>query len=168
MNTRFINGPLSTRGVGTAAMIIIALVCALLASVAGLVLSGLLLGDLSIGGGGEHQRDGDNAEHAFISFDPVVVNLAEGRLTRYLKVALSLKVERRHAERIDALVNEQRSAVFKNWLITYLSDLQLEDVKGAVSINRARREILAGFNAILDDLEDLYIEDVLFEEFNIQ
>jgi len=107
------------------------------------------------------------SEPAFISFGELVVNLAEERLTRYISVQLTLQVDAEDLEEVTELV-EKHKAVLRNWLIGYLSDKRLDDVRGTVGVNRLRREILEHFNAILfpDGYEK--IQDVLFEDFKVQ
>ena len=95
-------------------------------------------------------------------------NLTEDRLTRYVKVNITLEVDPTKADAMTKLMTGPDKAVFRNWLITYLSDKQLQDVKGANAMNRLRREIQDGFNAILAERGDLKVERVLFEDFNVQ
>ena len=108
------------------------------------------------------------AQCAFVPFGDVVANLTEDRLTRYVKVNITLEVDPASAEEMEKFMTGPNKAVFRNWLITYLSDKQLQDVKGANAMNRLRREILDGFNAILADKGEFKVERVLFEEFNVQ
>jgi len=104
---------------------------------------------------------------AYIDFDEVVVNLDEGRLNRYLKVAISLQVNEKERESITANVTANK-AVLQNWLLSYLSDQDMEDIRGAIGQNRLRREIRDQFNTIL--FPDGYdrIEQVLFQQFVVQ
>jgi len=107
-------------------------------------------------------------EFQYIPFGSVVVNLSEGRLTRYLQVALILKVRKDSAAALRERFDGGEKAVFQNWLITYLSDKRLDEVGGAAAIARLQREIQDGFNAVLAQSGTHKIEAVLFEEFNIQ
>ncbi len=106
-------------------------------------------------------------EAVYLSFGEVVVNLDEGRLNRYLRTKLTLQVERRHEESIRKLL-ETQGAILKNWLIGHLSDKDTAEIRGAAGLNMLRREIQDQFNAML--CPDGYdrVQDVLFEEFNIQ
>ncbi len=104
----------------------------------------------------------------FVSFGDVIANLAEERLTRYIKVKITLQVSAEQADGIQKVMDGPQKAVFRNWLITYLSDKQLADVKGANAMNTMRREIQDGFNALLAAQGDYKVERVLFEEFNVQ
>jgi flagellar basal body-associated protein FliL len=106
--------------------------------------------------------------YVFLPFDRTVVNLAEARLTRYLSVTLSLQISRESSDAVRQVFESDRKAIFKNWLISYLSDKTLEEVKGSTSLNKLQREILDGFNSLLADQVKERIQAVLFEEFNVQ
>lgn len=104
---------------------------------------------------------------AFVPFGQTVVNLDEGRLSRYLRVSITLQVDEADEQAVTEKV-EQNKIILKNFMLSYLSDKQMEDIRGAAGQNRLRREIQDYFNATL--FPDGYdkIHDVLFEEFNIQ
>ncbi len=107
-------------------------------------------------------------ECEFVSFGSVQVNLSGARMTRYMHVALTLKVSKDSADEVRKRVEETERAIFTNWLITFLSDKQLEDVDGAAAIRALQREILDGFNTILAASGEDRIDAILFEEFNVQ
>jgi flagellar basal body-associated protein FliL len=107
------------------------------------------------------------ASSSYLTFEPVTVNLNEGRLNRFLNVALTLQVRTAEEEEIKELL-EMHRAVLRSWLMSYLSELSTEDVRGSAGQNRIRREIQAQFNSVLfsDGIDHIY--DVLFEQFNVQ
>lgn len=106
-------------------------------------------------------------EVAFVPFGEVIVNLDEGRLNRYLRLSISLQVEKASEEQVTKLL-EQRQAVLRNWLLSHVSDKTMDEIRGAAGQNRLRREIQDQFNTVLfpDGYDRIY--DVLFEEFNVQ
>ncbi len=112
------------------------------------------------------KQDDAQDETVYVPFGDVVVNLNEPRLNRYMRVNISLEVRAEDADEITKLV-EQKKPLLKNWLIAYLSDKQLEEVRGAAALNRLSREIRDAFNRILVGDEEKIL-GVLFEEFNIQ
>jgi flagellar basal body-associated protein FliL len=150
--------------VAIAAAVLVAAVCAAVVAVA-------VTGSPSAGKP-ETVASGDapkaQEQCAFVSFGDAVANLAEDRLTRYVKVKITLQVAPEQAVALQDLISGPKKAVLQNWLITYLSDKQLQDVKGANAMNRLRREILDGFNALLLEQGDYKVDRVLFEEFNVQ
>jgi len=97
----------------------------------------------------------------------VVVNLDEGRMSRYLRIAITLQIPKSQEEPLKKLI-EAKKIVLRNWLLSKISDLDLDDIRGAAGQNRLRREIREQFNTVLcpDGYDQIY--DVLFEEFNVQ
>lgn len=106
-------------------------------------------------------------KEAFISGGEVTVNLAEGRLSRYLRVKIVLVTDSKHEKKVAESL-ETHKAALRNWLIAHLSDKTLQDVTGKASINRTRREILDHYNAALFPGGTGPLRDVLFEEFVVQ
>ncbi len=99
--------------------------------------------------------------------DQIVVNLNEGNLTRYLRVVVELQVPKEFEVEIKAKLKENR-VLLRSWLISKISDKDLESVRGAAGQNRLRREIQDQFNSVLfpDGYDRIY--DVLFYEFAVQ
>jgi flagellar basal body-associated protein FliL len=112
------------------------------------------------------QAEPDRHEPAFIPFGEVVVNLAEVNLARYLRVSLTLQVDPVNEEIVKRAV-ERRKTILKNWLIAYLADKAIDEVRGAVGVNRARRDIQEQFNRLLFPDGPELIQDVLFEDFTV-
>ena len=109
------------------------------------------------------------AQPAFVQFGSVVVNLNEGRLNRYLRVSITLEVA--GGEEVANALAEQVAAkrsVLVDWLLSYLADMSMDSIRGAAGQNRLRREIQDHFNWVLYPEGKGQIDDVLFEEFNIQ
>jgi flagellar FliL protein len=133
----------------------------------------LLLAAKEPAGGGKAkgaEGEGGRAAHAklaFVPFGDVVVNLAEERLTRYLRVKLVLVVAQAEEKEMTEEVTKNK-AILKNWLIGYLSDKSLKEVNGTAGVNRLRREILEQFNSLLGAGRVDKVHDVLFEEFVVQ
>ena len=96
-----------------------------------------------------------------------MVNLDEGRLTRYLRLSITLQVDGEYQKEVTAGVETHRS-ILQNWLISYLSDKTMDDIRGAAGQNRLRREIQNQYNLILSPDGFEKIKDVLFEEFTVQ
>lgn len=109
----------------------------------------------------------DASPPAFISFGDTLVNLDEGRLNRYLRVKLTLQVSSTYTDEVEAALAKHRS-ILKNWLLSYLGDKSMDDIRGAAGQNRLRREIQDYFNSVLSTDGEERVQDVLFEEFNIQ
>jgi flagellar FliL protein len=102
-----------------------------------------------------------------VPFGDVAVNLAEGRMTRYLRVKIVLMVERGEAEKFTKNM-EKRKPVIKDWLISHLSGKTLKDVGGTVGVKRIQREIHERFEELLYPHGEPKHFEVLFEEFVVQ
>lgn len=103
----------------------------------------------------------------FVKFDKVVVNLDEGRLTRYLSLALTLETAKTEEQEFQKRL-AAKNAVLRNWLLSTIADRDIDDIRGAAGQNRLRREIRDHFNSVLypEGFDRIY--DVLFDEFNVQ
>lgn len=122
-------------------------------------------------GGGHGDAHGGaakaNSTVAFVNFGDIVVNLDEGKLNRYLRLRIMLQVTPKDEAQVTEAIEMQR-VVLKNWLLSFLSDKELADIRGAAGQGMLRREIQEYFNTTLfpDGKDRIY--DVLFDEFNIQ
>ena len=103
----------------------------------------------------------------FVSFGETVANLNDGRMTRYLRLGVTIQVDEAQVLAIEELYTK-REAVLKNWLLSHISDKTMDDIRGASGQNRLRREIQEQFNTVLFPDGVDRIQDVLFEEFNVQ
>lgn len=97
----------------------------------------------------------------------IVVNLNEGRMTRFITVAITMQIPTSAKASFEKRLGEKK-AQLRNWLLSELADKEIDDIRGAAGQNRLRREIREHFNAVLfpDGYEQIY--DVLFEQFNVQ
>ena len=104
---------------------------------------------------------------ALIEFGEVTVNLNEARLNRYLRVNISLLIDKSATDELTLLL-EENTVVLKSWLLSFLSEQGMADIRGATGQNRLRREILEHFNSVLFTNGPPRIRNVLFQEFNVQ
>jgi flagellar basal body-associated protein FliL len=109
----------------------------------------------------------EKAEPAIIPFGDVAVNLAESRMTRYLRVKIVLQVDATELATFTKEL-EKRKPVMKDWLIGHLSGKSLKDVAGTVGVKRCQREIQERFEELLFPDGDGTEFEVLFEEFVVQ
>ena len=104
---------------------------------------------------------------AFVPFGDVTVNLNDGRLSRYLRVKIVLQVDKFDEAEMIKLV-EQKLSMLKSWLLSHLAGKSMEDIRGTAGQNLLRREIHDHFNEALSEDGIDRINDILFEEFNVQ
>jgi flagellar basal body-associated protein FliL len=102
-----------------------------------------------------------------VPFGDVVVNLAEERMTRYLRLKLAVLVEVENEKDVTDRLTKLKAAV-KSKLIGYLSGKTLKDVSGSVGVNRLQREVLEQFEEVLYPTGHSHIKAVMFEEYVVQ
>lgn len=104
----------------------------------------------------------------YTKMDPIVANLDEPGVTRYVRVSVILEL----SSQLDSINGEvfldEKKILLQDWMTTYLAGLSLEDVRGSRSLNRIKREVLDQFNQLLFGQDKAYIEKVLFKEFAVQ
>jgi flagellar basal body-associated protein FliL len=102
-----------------------------------------------------------------VPFGEVVVNLAEERMNRYLRIKLAVLVDAESEKDVTALLTKQKAAV-KSKLINHLAGKSLKDVSGSVGVNRLQREMLERIEEVLYPDGNSRIRSVLFEEYVVQ
>jgi flagellar basal body-associated protein FliL len=99
---------------------------------------------------------------------PVVANLDEPGVTRYVRVSITLEIssalERSKGEKL----LEEKNPILTNWLTIYLAGLTLEDARGDRNLKRIQLQILDAFNERLFPDAKPQIKHILFKEFAIQ
>jgi flagellar basal body-associated protein FliL len=105
-------------------------------------------------------------EYVYFDFEPIVANLDEPRLARYVRVTITMAVRPENALAAKALL-DKRKPELKNWLTVFFASCTLEEVRGAANLNRLRREILDNFSQQLWPDQKPLISHVLFKEFAV-
>jgi flagellar basal body-associated protein FliL len=93
----------------------------------------------------EKKQDGDLV---YFDMEPITVNLNEPRLARYIRATLSLAINKKDNSKANEVI-QQKMPELKNWLILYLADCSLDEVRGARNLSRILREIQDCFNEML-------------------
>jgi flagellar basal body-associated protein FliL len=113
-------------------------------------------------GNGKH-----DPKHALVSFDSVVVNVADGRYTRYLRVKIALVVDAKEEKNVKEAL-EKEKPFLQTWVLGFLQDRTMEQLHGSAGMNRVRREIRDEFNHQLFGDGPEKIKDILLPEYNFQ
>lgn len=104
----------------------------------------------------------DPAEEAFVDIPDIIVNLmADGRRMRFLKLRLALEVPNQAAKEAVARLMPRVMDSFQ----MYLRALTVEEVQGAVGIQRIKEEMVARINVALAPRR---VDDVLIKEMLVQ
>jgi flagellar basal body-associated protein FliL len=113
------------------------------------------------------QETTHDAKTVLIPFDSVVVNIADGRYTRYLRARIVLVVDAKDEKVVkDAL--EKEKAALQTWVLGYLQDKTMEQLHGSAGMNKIRREVRDEFNHRLFGDGPEKIRDILLPEYNFQ
>jgi flagellar basal body-associated protein FliL len=102
----------------------------------------------------------------YYDFEPIIVNLDEPRLARYVRVSITLAIRVENAEAARKIL-DKRKPELKNWLTVYFASCTLEEVRGSVNLNRLQREIDDNFCQQLWPDSKPLISHVLFKEFGV-
>ena len=104
----------------------------------------------------------------YYELDPVVANLNEPNVTRYVRASLTLEMNADMDAKQGAAFLDEKKPVLINWLTVYLSSLSLEDVRGDKNLRSIQSCIRDAFNKELFPDSKSQIKQVLIKEFPVQ
>ena len=111
---------------------------------------------------------GDSQKTWYYNLEPVVANLNEPGVTRYVRATLILEINPQVSKEKGTAFIEERKPILTNWLTIYLASLTLEDIRGDKNLKRIQLQILDAFNEKLFPDAKPQIKHVFFKEFAIQ
>jgi len=147
---------------------------------AGFGLSRLLAGSASQQQSGEPEQDTakqntktaantpDTGKRWYYDLEPVVANLNEPLVTRYVRATLTLEISSALNQQEGVALIERKKPVLASFLSIFLAGLTLEDCRGDKNLKRIQSEILDSFNEKLFPDAAPQIKAILFKEFAIQ
>ncbi len=112
-------------------------------------------------------KDGPS-QNWYFDLDPVVVNLNDPGVTRYVRIGLTLEINGTLDEKEGKAFLDQKKPLMKHWLTLYLSNQTIEDARGEKNLMRMQTQISETLNAGLFPEGKPRIKSVLFKEFAIQ
>ena len=104
----------------------------------------------------------------YYDLEPVVANLDEPGVTRYVRATLTLEMNSDMDEKKGVAFIEEKKPVLTNWLTIYLASLNLESIRGDRNLKRIQSQVLDGFNERLFPDAKPQIKYILFKEFAVQ
>ena len=104
----------------------------------------------------------------YYNLEPVVANLNEPSVTRYVRVTLTLVMDAQVDQKKGTAFIEEKKPILTNWLTIYLASLSLEDIRGDRNLKRVQSQIVDGFNEKLFPDAKPQLKRVLFKEFAVQ
>jgi flagellar basal body-associated protein FliL len=110
----------------------------------------------------------DSKKTWYYDIEPVIANLDEPSITRYIRVTLILEI----SSQVDPVKGkefiDEKKPLLINWLTIYLTGQALDDIRGDKNLRRIQSEILDAFNEKLFPNAQPMIKGILFKEFAVQ
>ncbi|RPI58247.1 MAG: flagellar basal body-associated FliL family protein [Planctomycetaceae bacterium] len=107
------------------------------------------------------------SEFTYYDFGPIVVNLDERKMIRYVRVTVILSIRKENWSDAKEIL-EKKKPELKSWLNVYFAGCTLEDVRGPKNLNRIRQEIAESINDQLWHNSKPLVDEVLFGDIAIQ
>jgi len=115
---------------------------------------------------GDSTEDSENVW--YYDLDPVVANLNEPSVTRYVRATLTLQISSDLDTKEGTAFIEEKKPILINWLTVYLSSLSLEDIRGDKNLKSIQSHVREAFNEKLWPDSKPQIKQVLIKEFPVQ
>jgi flagellar basal body-associated protein FliL len=114
------------------------------------------------------KSSGGTQKSWYYDLDPVIANLNEPSVTRYVRATLTLELAGTvDPKKGEAFINEKKPAL-TNWLTIYLAGQTIEDIRGDRNLRRIQAQILDAFNEKLFPDSKPQVKSILFKEFAVQ
>jgi flagellar basal body-associated protein FliL len=111
-------------------------------------------------------RDSDDIW--YYDIQPVVANLDEPGVKRYVRATLTLAISSNMDQKKGVAFLDEKRPLLTNWLTIYLASLGIEDIRGDKNLRRVQSQILDTFNQKLFPDAKPQIQGILFREFAVQ
>jgi len=120
----------------------------------------------------ELMTDADSADGSakfwYYDLDPVVANLNEPTVTRYVRASFTLEMSAEVDEKKGRAFLDEKKPILINWLTVYLSSLSLDDIRGDKNLRSIQSYVRDAFNEQLFPDSQAQIKQVLIKEFPVQ
>ncbi len=110
----------------------------------------------------------DSQKNWYYDLDPVVANLDEPGVTRYIRIALTLQINSDVDQKKGSAFLDEKKLLLTNWITIYLAGLSIEDTRGDKNLKRLQSQMCDVFNEKLFPDAKPQIRSVLFREIAIQ
>jgi len=104
----------------------------------------------------------------YYDLDPVVANLNEPTVTRYVRAYLTLEMSSELDVKKGTAFLDEKKPILINWLTVYLSSLGLDDIRGDNNLRSIQSQIRDAFNEELFPDSKSQVLQVLIKEFPVQ
>ena len=132
--------------------------------------SGLESGDSNQADGAKANDDSvdDPDKVWYYDLEPVVANLNEPSVTRYVSASLTLQMSSELEQNEGTELLDKNKPILINWLTVFLSGLCLEDIRGDKNLKSIQAKICEAFNDQLFPDSKPQIKQVLIKGFPVQ
>jgi flagellar basal body-associated protein FliL len=118
---------------------------------------------------GAHSDSASDAQKSwYYDLDPVVANLNEPSVTRYVRATFTLEISSELDKKKGTAFLEEKKPILINWLTVYLSSLRLDDIRGDKNLRSIQSHVCEAFNEKLFPDSKPLIRQVLIKEFPVQ
>lgn len=104
----------------------------------------------------------------YYDLDPVVANLNEPNVTRYVRATFTLEIGSEIDQKKGTEFLDEKKPVMTNLLTVYLSSLTLEDIRGDKNLRSIQSRVCEALNENLFPNSKPRIKHVLIKEFPVQ
>lgn len=104
----------------------------------------------------------------YYELKPVIANLDEPGITRYLRVTITLELNSEMNQAKGAVFFDEKTLIMRDWLTTYVAGLSLERIRGTRNLSRIKKEIRDHFNELLFPETKPFIHAIFLKEFAVQ
>ncbi len=111
---------------------------------------------------------GKSGSSWYYDLDPVVANLNEPSVTRYVSASLTFEMNSSYDEKKGRAFLDEKKPVIINWLTIYLSGLSIENIRGDKNLMSIKSHIRESLNEMLFSGSKPEIKDVLIQKFPVQ
>ncbi len=120
----------------------------------------------------ELKADDDSVEDPdklwYYDLEPVVANLNEPSVTRYVSASLTLQMSSKLDQKKGTEILDRNKPILINWLTVFLSGLKLDDIRGDNNLKSIQAKICEAFNDKLFPDSKPQIKQVLIKGFPVQ
>ncbi|MDO8303730.1 MAG: flagellar basal body-associated FliL family protein [Sedimentisphaerales bacterium] len=117
---------------------------------------------------GEEKSVSDGVTPWSFEIEPVIANLDEPGVTRYVRVTIILEMNSEFDQEKGTAMLEEKKALLRDWLTIYLAGCTIEEARGSKNLVRIKAEVRDAFNDYLFKNSKPMVESILFKEFAIQ
>jgi flagellar basal body-associated protein FliL len=110
----------------------------------------------------------DSGKAWYYDFEPIVANLKEPNLTRYVSLTLTFEMSSGISQPKGRAFLDDKKPILTNWLCVYLSSLSLDDITGDKNLKKLQSHILESLNEELFPDSKAQIQQVLIKGFAVQ